>query len=90
MSADLYQLRVLHCWEDRESVPVAQCEHVCATGAGRWCRECPSCCACSLSCWMGITFGPRGTCMLPRGHVGEHDFTDDDKLVVSFAREVQP
>ncbi len=31
-----------------------------------------------------IAFDCGKTCMLPRGHLGEHEWTNDDEIVITF------
>jgi hypothetical protein len=61
-----------HCWEDRPSVPVGEC------------RDCAAGTCDGKSCWMGVRFSDRGTCMLERDHKGDHDFTDDDRIMIAI------
>lgn len=82
------ELRVLHCWESREMQADGPCPHWPA-GMMTWpeleAHDPAAADACKRECWMGAHIGPSGTCMLPRGHVGPHDFTNDDEIGVSFA-----
>ena len=34
--------------------------------------------------WAAVYDGPGGSCMLPIGHDGPHEFTPDDQVVVDF------
>lgn len=72
---DPIELRVLHCWHHRESVPIGPCPRF-NDGAG----------CCNSDCYWGVHFGPTGTCMLARGHIGPHEFMDDSDIGVSFGQ----
>lgn len=76
--------RVLHCWEDGP-LDGEPCTCKCACNSnGVYVLGAVICDECHIRCWFGVRIAPSSTCMLRKGHLGEHRWTLDSKIGVSF------